>query len=442
MNQKEKPVSPETTLASSIPTHARVLGDRELPLSSAAFSSALDTAAMRGDFDKGLSLQIYLPFCATRCVSCDRVAEITVDNTVIDRYLINLETELSLISGRIGRGRALTQLHVGGGTPSMLSSAQLARLTTLIDKHFVVGSDCETVFEITPDRTSWTQLELIKGLGFRNLRIELREIDSSTPQGLGRSYSLELLHDMLSTAHQVNFETITFDVVYGLPGQTVSAVREGLRSLAEMNPSRMLCRPFVRDEQRFEHQRGIDSHSMPSVSETMAMFAAIVDQLEGSGYEWVGINSFVKPDDSLSIAQAEGRLVRNRLGYSDKPTRIVLGVGLGAVSELPSLLSRNQVSLDAWQAALGNNEHPALAGVQFTAAEAKQRRLVHRLSEELRAPLADFEFAEQKDLLDNLQAENLVTAESDWVHVTDSGRFRLLQFWDPDSGDLRIAKSA
>ena len=80
--------------------------------------------------------------------------------------------------------------------------------------------------------------------------------------------------------------------------------------------------------------------------------------------------------------------------------------------------------------------------MQFTTAEAKQRRLVHRLSEELRAPLADFEVAEQKDLLDNLQAENLVTAESEWVHVTDSGRFRLLQFWDPDSGDLRISKSA
>ena len=442
MHQDTSPVRPEPPLVTSGSTNTPILGDREVRLSSTAFANALDTAAMRGDFDKGFSLQIYLPFCATRCISCDRVAEITVDTTVIDRYLSNLETELALISGRIGRGRSLAQLHVGGGTPSMLSNAQLARLTTLIDKHFFVGNDCETVFEITPDRTSRTQLELIKGLGFRNLRIELREIDASSPQGLGRSYSPELLHDMLSTANAVNFDTITFDIVYGLPGQTVSAVRDGLSILSEMNPSRLLCRPFVRDEQRFEHQRGIDSHSMPSVAEKMAMFAAIVNHLEDSGYEWVGINSFVKPDDALSLAQAEGRLVRNRLGYSDKPTRIVLGVGLGAVSELPNLLSRNQDSLDAWQVALENNENPTFAGVQFTTAEAKQRRLVHRLSEELRAPLADFEVAEQKDLLDNLQAENLVTAESEWVHVTDSGRFRLLQFWDPDSGDLRISKSA
>jgi oxygen-independent coproporphyrinogen-3 oxidase len=203
-----------------------------------------------------------------------------------------------------------------------------------------------------------------------------------------------------------------------------------------------MCRPFVRDEQRFEHQRGIDAHTMPSVAEKMAMFIAIVDHLENAGYEWLGINSFVKSGDPLSVAQAEGRLVRNRLGYSDKPTRLVLGIGLGAVSELPNLLSRNESRLDVWQNFLENSEHPACAGVRFTAVESKQRRLVHRLSEALQAPLAEFESAEQQGLLDKLQKEGLVKAESDWVRVTSSGRFRLLQLWDPDSGDLRIANSA
>jgi oxygen-independent coproporphyrinogen-3 oxidase len=442
MNQSGIPANSAPVIASSRPPAVPVLGDREQTISPRGFSDALDTAAMRGDFDKGLSLQVYLPFCTTRCISCDRVAEVATDSSVIDRYLNNLGSELALISDRIGRGRPLAQLHVGGGTPSLLNSSQLALLAALIDEHFSVGSDCETVFEITPDRTSLTQLELIRGLGFRNLRIELREIESSAPLGLGRSYSPELLHDMLSNAKQVNFDSITFDIVYGLPGQTVSAVRNGIRLITEMGPSRVLCRPFERDEQRFEHQRAIDSHTMPSVPEKMAMFAAIVDQLESSGFEWIGINSFVKPDDALSHAQSEGRLVRNRLGYSDKPTRIVLGVGLGAVSELPNLLSRNHTSLEAWHEALNNKLPPTCAGVIFTSAEAKQRRLVHRLSETLRAPVTEFEGAEQQGLLDQLQAEGLVTAESEWVQVTDSGRFRLLQLWDPDSGDLKIAKSA
>ncbi len=442
MNQKITPASLVPQLASSRPSAAQVFGGREVPIDGTTFTDALDSAAMRGDFDKGLGLQIYLPFCATRCISCDRVAEVAVDPRVIDRYLNNLAVELSLISDRIGRGRQLAQLHVGGGTPSMLSAAQLARLTALIDQHFSIGDDCETVFEVTPDRSSWTQLELIKGLGFRNLRIELREIDSSAQQGLGRSYSPELLHDMLSNANQVSFDSVIFDFVYGLPGQTVGAVKNSLRLLTEMNPTRFMCRPFVRDEQRFEHQRGIDAHTMPSVAEKMAMFIAIVDHLENAGYEWLGINSFVKSGDPLSVAQTEGRLVRNRLGYSDKPTRLVLGIGLGAVSELPNLLSRNESRLDVWQNSLENSEHPACAGVRFTAVESKQRRLVHRLSEALQAPLAEFESAEQQGLLDKLQKEGLVKAESDWVRVTNSGRFRLLQLWDPDSGDLRIANSA
>ena len=442
MNQKGSPARTVPPLASSRAAGAPILGERELAIGHSDFSNALDTAAMRGDFDKGLALQVHLPFCATRCVSCDRVAEVAFDPSEIDRYLIGLGVELSLITNRIGRGRPLAQLQVGGGTPSMLSGSQLARLSAVIDEHFSVGDDCETVFEISPDRTSWTQLELIKGLGFRNLRLELREVDASAQQGLGRSYSPELLHDMLSNAKQINFDSITFDLVYGLPGQSVKAVRDSLRIITEMNPSQLLCRPFVRDEQRFVHQRGIESYMMPSVAEKMAMFVAIVDRLEDSGYQWVGINSFVKPDHPLSVAQAEGHLVRNRLGYSNKPTRIVLGVGLGAVSEMPNLLSRNEVSLDAWHGTLEGNEHPSCAGIQFTATEAKKRRLVHRLSESLRAPLAEFESAEQQELLNKLQKEGLVKAEADWVRVTDSGRFKLLQLWDPESGDLRIANSA
>ncbi|MDG1064981.1 MAG: hypothetical protein P8O91_02085 [Luminiphilus sp.] len=442
MNQSGKAAGSVPLLASSRPPAIPVFGSREQAISSRGFFDALDTAAIRGDFDKGLSLQVYLPFCTTRCTSCDRVAEIAFDSAVIDRYLNNLGSELKLISDRIGRGRPLAQLHVGGGTPSLLNSSQLVLLTALIDEHFTVGSDCETVFEITPDRSSLTQLELIRGLGFRNLRIELREIESSAPLGLGRSYSPEILDDMRRNAEQVNFDSITFDLVYGLPGQTISAVRDGVRLITEMSPSRVLCRPFERDVKRFEHQRGIDSDTMPSVPEKMAMFAAIVDQLESSGFEWIGINSFVKPDDALSLAQSEGRLVRNRLGYSDKPTRIVLGVGLGAVSELPNLLSRNHTDLEAWHESLDNKLPPTCAGVIFTSAEAKQRRLVHRLSETLRAPITEFDGAEQQGLLEQLQAEGLVTAESEWVQVTDSGRFRLLQLWDPDSGDLKIAKSA
>ena len=423
----------------SAPPSTQILGIKERAVAASEFSHTLDAAAVAGQLDGGLGLQVYLPFCTTRCVSCDRVAEVAADSTVIDRYLDGLARELQCLSDRVGRGRPLTQLHIGGGTPSLLSSTQLARVAELIDRHFLVPDDCETVFEINPDRTSLTQMELIRGLGFKNIRIELRELDPQSQQGLGRSYSPELLADVMGNAKLVGFDTTTLELLYGLPGQSVKAVRESLQLITELDPSRILLGSFTRNEKRFEHQRVIESDSMPSVAEKMAMFITAVDQLESSGYQWVGINSFVKPGDVLGTAQAEGRLFRNRLGYSDQPTRVLLGVGLGAVSELPNLLSRNHASLDQWHAALRSDQHPVCAGVPFTATEAKQRRLLQKLSESLRAPVSAFEGEEQRELLSKLQSAGLVTAESAWVRVTPSGRVKLMQLWDANTGDIRLA---
>ena len=439
MKQSETNDRQTLLLASSAINAYPLLGQKERPMPSPQFSDALDAAAVSGELDGGLGLQVYLPFCASRCVSCDRVAEVTSDPTVIDNYLDGLSREFDLISRRIGRGRPLSQLLIGGGTPSLLSNAQLARLAQLLERHFALEDDCDTVFEINPDRTSLTQLELVRGLGFRNIRIELRELDPESRQGLGRSYSPELLADVVGNARSVGFDTVTLELLYGLPGQSVKTVRDSLRLITELNPSRITCRSFTRNEQRFKHQRVIEPHSMPSVAEKMAMFVGAIDEMEAGGYEWVGINSFVAPGDALSVAQAEGRLLRNRLGYTDRPTQVMLGVGLGAISELPNLISRNHVDLGQWHQALRHSEHPVSAGVPYTEKESRQKRLLHKLSVSLQAPLSEFQGEEQDELLAKLQAAGLVTAESSWVRVTPSGRVNFMQHWDPLSGELRLA---
>ena len=442
MKQTDSIERSEALLATTAPREYPVLGENEKAISSHELCAALDGAAVAGHLDRGLGLQVYLPFCTTRCVSCDRVAEVAADMSVIDRYLDGLSIEFALLSERVGRGRSLSQLHIGGGTPSLLSSTQLARLAQMIDRHFSLSDDCETVFEINPDRTSLTQMELILGLGFRNIRIEVREMDPQSQQGLGRSYSPELLADAMSNARRVGFDTVTLELLYGLPGQSVGTVKNSLRLITELEPSRILCRSFTRNEKRFEHQRVIEPESMPTVAEKMAMFVSAVDQMEASGYEWVGINSFVKAGDALSAAQAEGRLMRNRLGYTDRPSRVLLGVGLGAVTELPNLVSRNHQNLGDWHGALGKGQHPACAGVSYTAKEAQQRRLLYKLSESLCAPLSEFEDGQQQPLLASLQSAGLVTADASWVRVTPSGRLKLMDLWDPASGDLRLGHAS
>ena len=415
---------------------------REKPLASSEFAGALDASVMRGDMDAGLALQVYLPFCTTRCVSCDRVAEVASDLAVIDHYLDALSTEMDLLGARIGRGRTLSQLHIGGGTPSLLSGTQLARLTQMLDRNFSVDDSTETVFEINPDRTSLTQMELIRGLGYKNIRIELRELDPQSQQGLGRSYSPELIADVMSNARSIGFDTLTLDLLYGLPGQTVTTLRDSLRLITELSPSRIFLRWFTRNEQRHEHQRVIDPESLPTVAEKMAMFVAATDQMEASGYEWLGINGFVKPGDPLAVAQSEGRLLRNRVGYTDRAASTLLGVGLGAVSELTNLQSRNHHQLDQWHGSLQDGQHPVMAGAMLTQREVSQRRLLHKLSQSLEVAAEEFQGEQHQEMLDRLVKDGLVTAGSTSVTVTPSGRVKFMKLWDPASGDFKIANQA
>ena len=419
-----------------------VFGSREIALESDDLVDSLQRLAAAGGCDDGLALQVNISLCSVRCTICDRVAEVASDLGVLDQYLNHLDTELALLARGLGGRRHLKQLHIGGGTPSLLSSAQLARIAQLVDSYFVLDEDAETVFEINPDRTSLTQLELIRGLGFKNIRIEVRELDPVSQQGLGRSYSPELLDDAIINAKRVGFERVTLDLIYGLPGQSLGSLREGINLVADLNPDRITCRPFIRNEKRFEHQRVIDSDAMPSAAEAMAGFAAILECLETRGYEWVGVNCFVRPGDVLATAQRAGRLTRNRLGYTDRPVRHVLAAGLGAVIELDSLIARSTARLDQWQHALENGTHPVIAGLRYSEAERMRRSMLYRLSESQPIAKSAFASGDTKKFLDELVSAGVVDVDEHWVRVSQPGRLKLVQAWDASQGDLtRLARA-
>jgi len=417
-------------------------GDRTQALTPADLSDALDKLTLAGAIAEGLALNVHLPFCSVRCVSCDRIALVAENGTEIDDYLDGLEEELNQITRRIGRGNFLAQLHVGGGTPNLLTAAQLAKLTALVERHFIVTERTETSIEIIPDRTSRTQLELIRGLGFRHLVVELREIDPQAQQGLGRSYSPELLQDAIGNARAAAFETITMELMYGLPGQTPSSVKESVSLIADLAPDRVVTRPFVRRAEEFAHQKALEVEALPTLAEKMAMFVGMSDGLERAGYVWIGINAYAKPSDRLSRAQEEGLLRRNRLGYCVEPARWLLGVGLGAVTELPTLVSRNRLTLDSWHGALGAGCHPINVGVPLSRRDSAERDALNKLAVELRAPVEGFSNPSTKEILARMESAGYVVGSEGLIEITPLGRLNIQQIWDEIASAVRWAHVA
>ena len=417
-------------------------GDRTQALTPADLSDALDKLTLTGAIAEGLALNVHLPFCSMRCVSCDRIALVAENGTEIDDYLDGLDEELNQITRRIGRGNFLAQLHVGGGTPNLLTAAQLAKLTALVERHFIVTERTETSIEIIPDRTSRTQLELIRGLGFRHLVVELREIDPQAQQGLGRSYSPELLQDAIGNARAAAFETITMELMYGLPGQTPSSVKESVSLIADLAPDRVVTRPFVRRAEEFAHQKALEVEALPTLAEKMAMFVGMSDGLESAGYVWIGINAFAKPSDRLSRAQDDGLLRRNRLGYCVEPARWLLGVGLGAVTELPTLVSRNRLTLDSWHGALGASCHPINVGVPLSRRDSAERDALNKLAVELRAPVEGFSNPSTKEILARMESAGYVVGSAGLIEITPLGRLNIQQIWDEIASAVRWAHVA
>ncbi len=410
----------------------RVVDQRLSGIGSADVSTALAELQRHDLQSEGVGVYLHLPFCPTRCISCARAAAVASSPKTVDRYLDYLEREIAATVQHLGAAVPARQLLVGGGSPNHLTDAHLARVMDIFERYFTLAPGAEVAIDINPKRSSRSQLELLYGLGFRSLHFELREIDPSRQFALGRSCTPELLEDVFLTARESGMDYLQFDYVYGMPDHTHGSVRDAAEYIAELAPDRVVCHPFFRREDVFPHQQLIGADTVPSASEKMGLFTAMVDTLETAGYTWVGINCFVREDDPLLQAQERGELYLGWLGYATQPQPWLLGFGLGATSELPGLMMRNSLQLQDWYDRIDEGLPAALVGTRLSNQQAEVRDAVMQLGANLRAP-----FGESSDVFDNLESEGLVSRQGAELALTSHGRYRLNEHWEEALAEQR-----
>ncbi|WP_439106997.1 radical SAM protein [Congregibacter sp.] len=385
---------------------------------------------------EALSVYIHLPFCPSRCLSCDHQTTVSHDHKQIDRYLDKLEVEVELVTEHLGKGRRLQQLHLGGGTPNYLSEVQLVRLVDILDKHFTIDAQTESSLEANAQRASVAQLSLLHGLGFRTLNLELRDLDPTVQQALGRHQSLPVIRDVVDNARQIGFETIATDLVYGLPMQSAASVQRTVDELLALAPDRISCYTYSRRANLFQHQRAIDSAQLPSIADKVAIFSRIVDKFCGSDYEWIGLDCFAREQDSISEAHRNGTLHRNWIGYTAQSGRGVIGFGSSSMTDLSSICVQNHANIDQWSESIERGELPMSAAARLSP-NVRARR--HALSDLMcNLHLND----DQHTLLDPnqeypaikaLTEEGLIEVEGNRLTMTEAGRYTLHQAWGDSS---------
>lgn len=403
------------------------------PMPQSQFDASVDQFALLGDEDRGLAVYVHLPFCSSRCLSCDRITTTHYSSETIERYLDCLDREMHQITRRIGTGRPVSQLHIGGGTPNVLNQAQLVRVSDTLERHFALEPGGSVSIDADPRRCTMTQLELLRGLGYVDLRFEIRELAPEQHYNLGRGCAPDLLADVVSNARAVGFDRIHVDLIYGLPQQSASSIRKAVEALVTIGPDRILCHPFTRREQIFPHQQLIGADSMPSLADKMAMFSAMADAFQQGGYTWIGINGFVKAGDPLIDAQERGEIFRGWLGYCEANSPWLMGFGLGAMTELPGMVAQNTTALDDWMTALLADGSPERTGMALSNDEASERDVFMRLGASLRVQIDEPAKAADSRLFSALASDGLLETDDGTLKVTQAGRYVLNQHWQDSS---------
>ncbi len=373
-----------------------------------------------------VAVYVHLPFCASRCLSCDHVTTVTHDPRQIDHYIDDLGVELDSVSALLETKPRVSQLHLGGGTPNYLSEPQLLRLMNLLEDHFVIDERTDALIEASAKRSSLSQLRMLKGLGFSNMKLQVRDVDADVQRAVGRSDSLAVMTDVVDMARSAGIETLGMDLVYGLPNQSRDSIQQSLDQLLALDPDRLSCYAYQRKTAEFMHQRAIDAPSLPSLADKLIMFNDVVDRMEAAGYVWIGLDTFVRADDPLAIAQQERRLHHNWMGYNEHGTGNLLGFGASAISEIGGACVQNHCSVDDYHAAIESRGMAVKSGVLLDGKGQRKRASLNALLCNLELEdYAEVIPTEAKQDIQSLESQGVLRLEGDKAYVTPQGRFVL-----------------
>ena len=386
-----------------------------------------------GAISRQLSLYFHIPFCNTICYYCACNKIITKDHGRSAKYLKYLAKELALQSSYLeGGDQEVAQLHWGGGTPTFLSHDEMRQLMAATRQHFTLIEGGEYSIEVDPRKVDRATVELLGELGFNRMSVGVQDFDAGVQQAVNRIQSEEETVAVIDAARASGFKSISVDLIYGLPRQTVEGFSHTLERVIAVSPDRVSIYNYAHLPSLFKPQRRIVESDMPSADERLQILSLAIRKMTEAGYIYIGMDHFAKPDDELTTAQRQGRLHRNFQGYSTHSDCDLLAFGISSISKVGPTYSQNVKTLDEYYDLLDNGTLPVYRGIELNADDLLRRSIIQSLmchfelsieSIEI-AHLIDFRqyFATELDDLREMVDASLVRVDDKWITVLPRGR--------------------
>lgn len=380
-----------------------------------------------------LSIYVHIPFCENLCFYCACNKIITKHHERSVEYLGYLSKEIDLHVKHLGVGQTISQLHLGGGSPTFFSDDELSELMTMIKRSFTLAPGGEYSIEIDPRTVDEKRLAHIASLGFNRLSFGVQDFDPEVQKAVHRIQPAEQVFSLVEAARALKFDSVNVDLIYGLPKQTSESFKKTLEQVVELKPERIALYAYAHLPERFKPQRRIDSYELPAASDKIAMLSNALSTFVDAGYVYIGMDHFALPTDALAIAKRQGRLHRNFQGYSTQPDCDLIGLGVSSIGRIGATYSQNAKTLEEYYDFLNQGRFPVVRGLALSRDDLVRRAVIMALmcqgslqyeSIEL-AYMIDFKnyFAAELEALKELEKSGMVVLEDNGIQVTDFGWF-------------------
>ncbi|MBB1467236.1 oxygen-independent coproporphyrinogen III oxidase [Pseudoalteromonas sp. SG41-5] len=388
-------------------------------------------SAINSSNSRSLSLYIHIPFCSQLCYYCGCNKVITRHQSKADLYLDYLEKEI-IAQAQLFDSYQVQQLHLGGGTPTFLTTSQMSRLIALLELHFKFAPDAERGIEIDPRSLATDMLSHLRSLGFNRVSFGIQDFNDDVQLAVNRPQSADAVKSLIGEARELGFKSINADMIYGLPLQTPESFKETIEQLIALSPDRVSVFNYAHLPDRFAAQRKIKDADLPSAHDKLTMFKNTLEQMSNAGYQFIGMDHFAKTSNELAIAQNSQQLHRNFQGYTTHGDCDLLGLGVSSISQIGTAILQNQKELKHYYHAIDNQLGSAVSkGMKLDNDDVIRADVIKQLichfelnmqsiANTYQLDFKDY-FASSLQALEPLIADGMVTIDADLITVTARG---------------------
>lgn len=381
--------------------------------------------ALQDRFDREngeLSLYIHLPFCEELCTYCACNKRITRNHAVEAPYLDAVLKEWQMYLEVLGRRPVIRELHLGGGTPTFFSPLHIEKLVRGIMAGADTTEDAVFSVEAHPNNTTDEHLEALRRLGFNRISVGVQDFDPRVQFVINRMQSFEATQHVISRARALGFTSVNIDLVYGLPLQRPESVDQTMRMVEQLRPDRIAFYSYAHVPWKSKGQRRYEDGDVPKAEEKRAMFMLGAAMLDAMGYMPIGMDHFALPGDELLVSYQEGRLHRNFMGYTQHPSRLLVGLGASSISDTWHAFAQNEKEVEVYQEKISQGQWPLVNGHLLSSEDQLRRQVILDLMCRGEALLPETVREEAARNLEDALQDGLVIMEGSRITLTIQGR--------------------